>query len=299
MLCVNDRVQICCADLLHEARTDSGHGSEKPSLQPVRKHRLRNRDEDGAAERLAERQDCRPDGDISRGEHSLHRDDGELDAHSHSGAQENLVADPLRMARVYFEGCHEACAGGCKHGSDIEERDGVTRRGDAASRDEREDHHGEHERETHNARVHGRGVLDRLEPDGEVVDDREVGTGEEGHEEGGEGHGMHGDDARRHHGVVLTLSLDGQEGDEEHAGEDEEGDDAPVGPGEGRAAPLEGKQEADDGREESDHAQRVHVLEEGFGRCLDWDGVGDVQKLKENYDDNGTDGQVDVEAACA
>lgn len=103
---------------------------------------------------------------------------------------------------------------------------------------------------------------------------------------------------RRNHGAFLTLYLDDQESDEEDTSEDEEGNYTAVGPEVGRPAPLYGEEEADDCGEESYYSQGVHVLEEGFGGHLDLDGSWDVQKLEEDNNDDGADGQVDVEAAC-
>lgn len=103
------------------------------------------------------------------------------------------------------------------------------------------------------------------------------------------------DDARRDGGVVALVDLVETPEEEEQAKEDEEDDDADVGPVVRAAAPLQGEDETDDGREEEEGAEGVE-FDDLFapGGRLACEAVG-----AEEEDDGGggdtAEGQIDVE----
>ena len=158
--------------------------------------------------------------------------------------------------------------------------------------------HGKDEREDHDAGFHGGDALDRLEPEGQEVEEGDHGAAD------GEGEGRPREDAavqedagRDGRGVALAM-LDEDEDREAQGEEEEENDDARVRPSVGQAAPLEGEEEADDGGQEEERADRVQAVEffaEG-GRLELEVLFGDVQEEDVDRQRRARQGKVDVEA---
>lgn len=86
------------------------------------------------------------------------------------------------------------------------------------------------------------------------------------------------------------------EGDEQGGEEGEEGDDAPVAPGVGAAAPLQGEEEAGDAGEEEEFAEEVEFGELLFDGEAFVAGDGGFEEEGDNDYYDGADGEVDVEA---
>nr|POE94413.1 hypothetical protein CFP56_16653 [Quercus suber] len=105
-----------------------------------------------------------------------------------------------------------------------------------------------------------------------------------------------GSDPRRDRGKVLLPELDADKDQQEHAEDDEEGDDRAVVPRVLAAAPLQGQEQTDDHGEEDEGADDIELFELGLpadGHLLRASGG-----LVEDQDEerrHRSDGQIDVE----
>lgn len=211
-----------------------------------------------------------------------------LEPETHADTVEELEAGPRALRGVDFERREQPGADGHDDAAGDEEGREVTVVGhETAGEDDGEDLC-EDEGEGVDAGADGAGALDGLEPDGDEVDVDEEGAADaEAEEHRGRDGALRGD-ARRHRGVVFEVDLEGHEADDGESEEDEEGDDAAVGPFVDDAAPLQGEEEADDGGHEDGGAEGVQVLKgnpEGLLLAL-----GLLLELEEEEEADGGDG---------
>lgn len=97
------------------------------------------------------------------------------------------------------------------------------------------------------AGLHGGGILDALEEDGQVVDQDEESTAEEQSKERGGKDAAVLEHARGQGSLVSQLDLRECKEDSHDAEADEQADDPRIVPGVLVSSPLQGEQEADDG----------------------------------------------------
>lgn len=148
------------------------------------------------------------------------------------------------------EGAHQAGADGGGDGRDDHPVREVAEFARADARYDRRKCDAQHRRQVHDPRVHRRRALDRLEPDGQQVHDRDHPSAAEERVDDARRHGPNLDDPRRHRRKLLSPYLHADEGDEEHARKHEKRDDPSVRPCVVNAAPLQRQEEAGDGRDE-------------------------------------------------
>ena len=142
-----------------------------------------------------------------------------MQAHAQPGADEDLVPDPFARFGVGFEGRQQPVADAGDDGAEDHEGRVIPQSGDEAACDDGENHGGQKHGQVHDAGFDGRGALDGLEPDGEVVDGAHEGGAQAEGEDGGGPDGAFLDDAGRDSAVVLHLELDEDEGDDQDAEE--------------------------------------------------------------------------------
>ncbi len=136
-----------------------------------------------------------------------------------------------------------------------------------------------------------------MEPNRDIIDEEEEGGADREGEKAACVDGALTEDARGYRRILLLAPLDEEEGDDEHAEHHEQPDDSPIVPRVCCAAPLESKQEGDDGGDKNQRAERIEAYEalheSLLDRLLPFHGV-----REEKTDDdksNGTDWKVDVE----
>ena len=183
-----------------------------------------------------------------------------LHACAHTEAVDDLVADPLLVPCVDFPGGDQADADGHQdrgedHPGGVVAEDGDEDAGDDGDDDEAEDHG-----EVADAAFDSGGALDRLEPDGDEVDEDEEGGAEAGAEPGCEGDAALLHDSGGDGGVVLLPELDANEGDDEDAEDNEKRDDPPIAPWILGSSPLECQKKTDNRRDEQTCANWIELF---------------------------------------
>ena len=250
------------ADVQDQLRAgELGHLAADVAHELVVEDVLGDGDHEGAAEGVEEHAHGGGGGDVAQGEDGLHGDEGLLHAEAHAQAEDDLVADPLRVGGGGLEGGEEAGADGGEEGGEVVEGhvvadDGGADAGDDVGRDERED-----QGDAHDAGLECGGALDRLEPDGQPEDEDEEGAAQAEGEVARRRHVALLDDVEGDGGVGARELLRDDEDDGQHAREHEQEDDAPVGPRVGDAAPLEAEEAAHDVRDEDASPDHVELAQ--------------------------------------
>lgn len=227
----------------------------------VVEHVVGDADEDGATQGLREEHHAHAGRDVLARQDGLRGHAGLLHAKPETQTPEDLVPDPFGVGRRGGEGGDESCADRGHDARDVQKVSEVAEFPGREAREHAGDGYAQHGGDVHNARVHGRGALDGLEPDGQEVDQRHhLGAAEEGiarpRDDGAMLHQARGDGRE-----LLAPVLDVDKDNGKDTKEDQEDDDAGVGPRVRRPAPLQSQKEADDGREDEQRAQRVELVD--------------------------------------
>lgn len=221
-----------------------------------------------------------------------------LHADADTETEQDLVADPLAVAGVDFEGGEETGADGHHDGRGDHEGRVVSKERDESTGDDGHEDDGQNHGDVLNTGLDGGCALDGLEPDGEVENHDEEGGTEGSTEPGTSPDGTVLEDAGRDSGSLLLPDLDGDESGNENSEEDEQSDDAAVAPGELGTTPLQSEEEADDTGDEEESTLKIEredlVLD---GRLLKSDlALGNLEEKNNEAGSDGTKGQVNVEA---
>lgn len=243
---------------LHRIKTSD---TLQPLHQSCDKDILPYSQEHGPAKLLHEEHEAHAQRDILLTQHRLRYQRDGLEPSADADTIQNLVSDPLCLARAGRHGRQHACADGTEDAGEDECRDVVPYLlrddgGHDTNDDETQD-----EGKRVDAGLHCRLAFCGLEPDGEVVDDGHHGAGDKEHVEHCAGHRAVENDAGGGHGGGWGQGFEGEEGEEEDGEGGEEADDGGGGPGVGGAAPLEGEEEADKGGDEEQEAERVELFD--------------------------------------
>lgn len=130
------------------------------------------------------------------------------------------------------------------------------------------DSHGRRRCQEVDTRLLCRDSLDGLEPDRNVISNDEQGARGAEHIDHSGSHRPLPDDTKGQRAAIALGVLDVEPHQEQNAKEDEAENDAPVAPGVGQTAPLQGQQEADDAGHENGGAFEVELLEYIAGGSL-------------------------------
>ena len=172
--------------------------------------------------------------------------------------------NPHRVSRVGLERSDEACADGHEDGAGDHEGCVVAESSNEAARNDGCNDNGEHKGDTPNAGFERANTLDGLKPDRKVVKKQEEGSPDEESEPTRGPYATFSQHARVDCGKFRVPELDSSENQYTYTKDDEEGDDTTRGPGVRRTAPLKGKEETDDGRNEDQGARNVELLDAVF-----------------------------------
>ena len=250
----------------------------------------------GCGEELTEQHAC-DRGNVPGIGRSLDGDHGDLEGNAPSGTSEDLVADPFTGRRVCVKGVQQTRSDGGEdtaaneHGLVVSSSGDDTTAGNGSNGDSND--HGQVADAAHG----GRGAVNRLEVDGDVVDGGEEATGED---EGVGGHdqvGAIGVELGRDHGALALVPLENTPHHHDENEADEETNDGGRVPVVSDTAVLDSEEVGDGSAHDEGDAGEVHLQNLlGEGSLL---GDGVLGHLEEEEDDggrDGTDGQVDVEA---
>lgn len=138
-------------------------------------------------------------------------------------------------------------------------------------------------------------ILDGLKPERQIVHRIHHDCGDAEAEESARSNGSLGEDTRRKKGRVTIPEFNGGKRDQENPEQHEEENDTPIRPSVGAAAPLQGKEEADDARQKAGRAERIET-----GEMLADSGMlfrrRELEDEDQYEDRDGADGKIDVEA---
>lgn len=254
-------------------------------------------DENGASECLCEEHQRDANGDVFLAEHSLRSQHCLLHAQPHPEPKDDLVSNPLALACREVERRDQSSTDGHQASAGNHERRVVSQTTGGLSGTDRADDEGEHQGDCADAGLNGGDALDRLEPDGDVVHHDHHRRAQAEHEPHRRHDAAVEDDASGKRDVVGVAHppLLGNEGNEKDSEKNEQGDDAPVGPGIRRSAPLQGQQQTDDAGEEEKLSEEIKLLELlTDGEALVTGFVGLENEGDDDYG-NRSNGKVDVE----
>ena len=175
-------------------------------------HVVPGQDENRPAQRLREYHARGADGHVVERQHRLRGHERLIHAETAAEAETGLVADPHGVDGIDFPGREQAGTGGDENGGDEHERRVVAYRGDEDAGQKSGDDVGHDEGEVHDAGFSGGDVFDGLEPDGEVVDQEEVGAPQPEGEPGSEGDAPLTDNPWGYGCFVLLPDLNSHEG---------------------------------------------------------------------------------------
>ena len=131
----------------------------------------------------------------------------------------------------------------------------------------------------------------------EIVNDEEEGCTQHGTEPRRAPDVAVEENARRDGSILLLPPLDGEESTDQENEQDKKRNDARATPRVLATTPLEGKQQADDGRQEARSTGKIKLLELLFPRSLDLGAAAlDVEEGDDESCSHGTERKVDVEA---
>jgi hypothetical protein len=207
-----------------------------------------------------------------------------------------LVANPLSSRCINIKQIQETCTDGCNSGTTDEERLIPACSSDKTTTDDSREGNSKNEGKIANTTARGRGIVDRLEVDGNVVDGQEERTGKD---EGKSAHDPDGavlEDAAGDHGS-FTLDVTGNSpGDSDSNPTDKKTDDYRRVPSVSLTTVLNSQNVRDGKTHHQDDTEGIHLEELLKKRSLDRD--GSTGSLEEQEDDGSRDtsnGEVDVE----
>lgn len=299
VLRAHDAENVGGAGVDDHARVDVRGVAAQGAREQVAKGRLGEGEEERATEELEEGDDGGADRQVGAREVLLRGLDRRLHHQAAPRAGEDLVADPGGGRGVGVEGRHQAgadggeAAAGERKGGQVGDQAGAE-----GAEDDGEDELAQEGRERVEGRVEGVGGLDGLEPEREVVcQDQGGGAGEEARGAGAV-EDAQAEQGRWEHGVAAGAVLPEAKGDEQDAGDDEQGDDQRAGPGVGDSAPLQRDHQHYYGGAEEGKADEVEIADDASRRERElasarvrWE-----SDQEQEEDGDGARGKVDVEA---
>lgn len=222
---------------------------------------------------------------------------GDLVRQAPAKTRNNLISHPLANTRIQIKCIQESGTNDSNGCANYFQRDSPTKLGNQGTRGSHRHSNRHDQRKVVDPRHCRTDVVYTLEVNGQLIDDEEVGSGEEHRKEGAEADCALLDDTRYDHRSLALVHLPENEGDHDESSSDEEADDFAVAPCILLAAVLEGEDIGNERADHHDNSNGVH-LEELFPPCC-FDGLGAgwcVEEEEDNDCRDGTNREVDVEA---